>query len=461
MVSDLLSNLPEIESPKKRIPFNQKLMWSGIALVLYYVLAMIPLYGISPTAKTRFEAFSILLAAEFGSLISLGIGPIVTASIILQLLVGAQIIKIDTKTRQGRRAYQGMQKLFSIFFIIFQNILYVTSGALPPATNSFFNYAIVILQLILGGFIILFLDEIVSKWGFGSGISLFIAAGVSRQIFVKALNPFVDPSTGIPFGAIPQSIMLLIQGFPSQALWPLIAVGATVLIFVISTYVQAIKVEIPLSFGRIRGFGIRWPLKFVYTSNIPVILTASFIATLQFWGYMMYKSGFPILGTYENVTTAGGYREYPASGLVRYLDPPTIRKIILYGFSGDDALSLIVYTTMMIIGSIIFSVLWINIGGQDPSTVAEQIVESGLSRPGFRCDKRILEKLLKRYIMPLTILGGATVASLAVLADIFGALSRGTGILLSVMIIYQLYEQISRERMEEMHPLVRKFLGKG
>jgi len=86
-------------------------------------------------------------------------------------------------------------------------------------------------------------------------------------------------------------------------------------------------------------------------------------------------------------------------------------------------------------------------------------LSSGLSIPGFRRDKRILEKVLERYIVPLTILGGFTVGVLALVADLLGALSRGTGILLSVMIIYQFYEQIQKAHMEEMSPLIGKILG--
>jgi len=83
-----------------------------------------------------------------------------------------------------------------------------------------------------------------------------------------------------------------------------------------------------------------------------------------------------------------------------------------------------------------------------------------LQIPGFRRDERVLERLLDRYIMPLTIMGAITVGIIASLADLTGALSRGTGILLTVMIIYQLYESIAREHMMDMNPMMRKFMGK-
>ena len=153
MLDEFLNNLPEVKTPKTKVPFNQRIMWTALCLGIYFVLSLVPLYGLSPAYKAQFETISILLAASFGSIITLGIGPIVTGSIILQLLSGAEVIKIDTNTKEGKRRYQGLQKLFSIFFIIFENAVYVLSGALPPASPTALNLFILIIQLIIGGFI--------------------------------------------------------------------------------------------------------------------------------------------------------------------------------------------------------------------------------------------------------------------------------------------------------------------
>ena len=60
--------------------------------------------------------------------------------------------------------------------------------------------------------------------------------------------------------------------------------------------------------------------------------------------------------------------------------------------------------------------------------------------------------------MPLTIMGAVTVGLLAAIADLSGALSRGTGILLTV-IVYKLYEEIAKQHMMDMNPMMRKFMG--
>jgi len=453
---DIFANLPEVTKPLKKLSLKDKLIWTGVVLVLYFILSMLPLYGLSTSYVAQFETLSILLAASFGSIITLGIGPLVTGSIMLQLLTGAEIIKVDTKTPEGRKKYQGLQKMFSIFFIVFENGAYVMSGALPPATPGLFSIALLVIQLIIGGLILMLLDEVSSKWGIGSGISLFIAAGVSREIITRGLSPMIDPRTQLPIGDLPKIIMLISQGNSSQIFFPVLNIVSTIVIFVMAIYFSGIQINIPLSFGKVSGFGIKWPIKWFYTSNIPVILTAALLASLQFWALMMAHAGMPLLGTFEKVSVGGGqYSEQAVSGLALYLNNPSIAQIFEFGLTQDKMISMIFYAVFMIVGSVIFAYLWLNVGKASPSDVADQILSSGLGIPGFRRDKRILEKILARYILPLAILGGITVGCLATLADLLGALSRGTGILLTVMIVYQFYESMQKSHMEEMSPMLK------
>ncbi|MEK6849664.1 MAG: preprotein translocase subunit SecY, partial [Nanoarchaeota archaeon] len=78
---------------------------------------------------------------------------------------------------------------------------------------------------------------------------------------------------------------------------------------------------------------------------------------------------------------------------------------------------------------------------------------------GFRRDERVLEKILDRYIGPLTVMGAISVGFLAGMADISGALTHGTSLLLTVMIVYRMYEDIARQHMMDMNPMMRKFMG--
>jgi len=313
--------------------------------------------------------------------------------------------------------------------------------------------AFLIAQLFLGGYLIVLMDEVTTKWGFGSGIGLFIAAGVALQIFVRALNPFPSPTNpDVPAGSIPFLIKALGIGDVSGSAIAVAGIVATIAVFVIAVYVQAMKVEIPLSFGRVRGYGIRWPLKFIYTSNIPVILIAALLANLQLWAQLLQNAGHPILGTFSG--------QVPVSGFVKWLFPPdVVNALITNTATLTMAGQALVYMLFMILGSVLFSVIWVKTANMDAYSQAKQIVSSGLQIPGFRRDPRVLEAILNRYIPGLTVLGAITVGALAALADLGGALSRGTGILLTVMIVYKMYEDIAKQHAFDMHPALRKVIS--
>ena len=459
VLDTIAANLPEVRGPQqKRLPFKEKLKWTLLILVLFFIMGHVPLFGLGENALQQFEFLSIILGASFGSIISLGIGPLVTSSIVVQLLTGTGILKLDLTTPEGRQRFQGLQKIFSVFFIIFEAAIYVLMGGLAPSpalvgSPAYLQFQIVlIVQLVLGGIMIMLMDEVISKWGFGSGISLFIAAGVAQEIFIRAFNFLPSPTNpDIAAGAIPALFQSLSSGDVTTAALELAAVVSTIVVFAICVYGQAMKVEIPLTFGRVRGYGIRWPLNFFYTSNIPVILVAALLANVQLFARLFEKWGYPILGTFSG--------SVPASGLVYWLHAPDLVQNIIRGsFSAVQLGQAIIFTLVMIGGAIMFAIFWMQTANMDAASQARQILASGLQISGFRQDERVLEKILSRYIWPLTIVGAASVGLLASLADLTGALSRGTGILLTVMIIYKLYEDVAKQHMMDMHPAMRKFM---
>ncbi len=435
----IIFNLPEVEHPKeKKLSFKIKIKWTLITLVLFFILGLVPLFGADASVMQQFEYLSIILGAQFGSLISLGIGPIVTASIVLQLLNGSGIVKFDLNSETGKKRFQGIQKLLAIFFIVFEAWIYVAMGGLKATAGV--PQLLIIFQLILGGFLIMMMDEVISKWGFGSGISLFIAANVSKSIFIRAFSFVKTKGSEFSVGAIPALFQALAANEPTYAGLMIASLVATVAIFLVVVYVQAMNVEIPLTYGRVRGYGIRWPLKFLYTSNIPVILIAALMANIQLFGRLFGNQG---------------------GGALAWLQAPRLIQLIIKGnVTALNFLQGFVYLLILIGGSVLFSLFWVQTSGLDARTQAKNIMNSGLQMPGFRRDERVLERVLSRYIKPLTVMGGISVGLLAGLADISGALSNGTGILLTVMIIYQLYEQIAQQHMVDMNPMMRKFMGK-
>lgn len=461
--------LPTIERPTFRQSFNTRLKWTGIALILYFILSYVGIYGVSPARYEQFRFFEIVLGSKFGSLITLGIGPIVTAGIILQLLVGSGILDWNMTEEKYRKKFQAWNRFLGVLFCFLQGMIYVVVGALPVA-NDLFLKVFVALQLALGGILIILLDDLVSKWGFGSGISLFIAAGVSSSIVIRAISPLT--ATCIPFqfqtcipsqenppiGLVWNFFINIFNGKTIEALLNFLPLLSTAIIFLIVVYIQAIHIEVPLTFSALRGFGRSLPLKLLYTSNIPVILAAAMLANIQLIGRVGLTSTDSkfcgIMGCFDE---AGN----PISGVVYYLSSPKnfLSNIITFRITFPEMLRAISYILLLTTLSTIFSLFWITTSGMDAGSMAEQISSIGLQIPGYRKDPRIIEKVLNRYIPKLALLSGLFAGLLAALADFTGALGTGMGILLTVMILYNYYEELSSQNLEEAHPIIRKIFG--
>lgn len=474
-LKDILSFIPEVKKPEeKKVDFKTKLKWTLIVLGSFFVLANIPLFGLSENSLARFEYLAIILGTEFGSIISLGTGPIIMASIILQLLTGSGILNIDTTSQEGKKFYQGLQTLMVFFFIIFEAFIYVSMQGLQAAPGFF---TIVIVQLILGGLAIFYMDQVVQKWGFGSGVSLFICAGVSWRIITSGFQ-FINQQGGNCLAdftntACPGRVLALIQSiinkYPVEFMSALAAIVTTVLIFLVVVWAQSLKVEIPLSFGRIRGYSVKWPLLFFYASVIPVILTAALIANIQLFGGLVGNaasaceagpcSGFQEFAT--KFTFLGKFVDgQPVSGFAFWIGSTNLVELIIRGgFLPRFLIQAIIHILFFMILSTVFSIFWVKTSGMDAKAQAHKISASGLQVAGFRQDERILESILSRYIMPLTVMGGAAIGLLASLTDLIGALVSGTAILLSIMIIFQLYQGIAQQHQTDMNPGFRKFMG--
>ncbi len=478
-LKDIFTLIPEVRGPeKKKVSFNVKLKWTIIILVAFFVLANIPLFGLSHNALERFKYIAMILGTDFGSIISLGIGPIVMASIILQLLVGSEILSIDTSTTEGKKFFQGLQKIVTLFFIVFTALAYVLTGALQPIQG----YAwIILIQLILGGLAIFYMNEVCEKWGFGSGISLFIGAGVSWRLFTQAFQFVNQQGQNCLFnfketacsGKVWVLIQSLINKYPTEFLSAAAAILVTVGIFLLVVWLQSMKVEIPLSYGRIRGYGVKWPLPFFYASVIPVIFAAALVANLQLFGGLVENAAAPCLENAgaaacsgmakfaSHFTWLGTFSQGQAvSGLAFWVGQTNIMELLIRGgFMPKYILQAIGHIVFFTIFCVLFSIFWVKTSGMDEKGQAKKISNSGLQIAGFRQDNRILESILKRYIRPLTVMGGAAIGILAAFTDLLGALVSGTAMLLVIMIFYQFYQNIAQQHMTDMNPGMRKFMG--
>lgn len=466
----LFAAMPAVRAPEGHVHFKNKLLWTLAILLLYFALTNIPVFGLDPSSQDIFGYYRALLAGAQGSIMQLGIGPIVTASIVLQLLKGADILPIDTSQARGQIQYMGLQKLLIFVMIVFEAAPQVVGGFLQPdpaIAASFFGGSLgavsllIFLQIVLGGILIVFMDEVVTKWGMGSGVGLFIIAGVSQGIINGFLNwmPVSDP---YPVGFFPRLVAIVADGadFLRYFGTDLLAFVTTIAIFLIIVYVESTRIEIPLAHTAVRGARARFPVKLIYASVLPMILVRVLQANIQMLGLFLNNVGITVFGTYQGQT--------PVDGLMWFLAPingPEQWMWWAYDL-GHAAWEVIIRMgidiSIMVVGGAVFALFWVKTAGLDSSHVARQIQMSGMHIPGYRRNQQVLEKYLDRYIPRITVIGGVFIGLLSVAANLFGVIGAvgGTSLLLTVSIVYRLYEEIASEQIMEMYPFMRGFFGK-
>ena len=229
------------------------------------MMTNVMIYGLSDSTLDIFSSFRSIMAGASGSIMHLGIGPIVTGSIIMQLFAGAKIIQLDLQDSADKQLYQGIQKLLVLFMIPVESIPQVY-GFLDPHETMIYDYGVgwanvvIVSQLFLGSYLVFLLDELVSKWGIGSGISLFIAAGVAQSTFVGTLSPlpvsqdFPMSLDNPPSGTLPMIFYTLRTASNSQLVSdngfelillehanPIAALVSSIIVFLVVAYAESSK----------------------------------------------------------------------------------------------------------------------------------------------------------------------------------------------------------------------------
>ncbi len=446
-------------------------------------MAETPIFGIPPTSQGTdpFGPLRVIFASQRGTLVELGIGPIVTAGLILQVLQGSKMIDVDMAHPEDRALFTGASKVLSIVMTLFEGMAFILGGAynaqsgVPPSIQADF---LILLQLTFAGIVIILLDEMLQKnWGLGSGISLFIAAGVAQTVVWSTFAPIPGNLTndGKYLGAViafAQSSGALAGNIFSPTAWytalyrggslpDMLGLIATVSVFLIVIYLNGLRVQIPVSYARYRGYRGKFPIKLFYVSNIPVIFAAALFGNVYFIGQLIFNrynsscSNFwlsIIPGCYQQVQNQSQLQ--PTKGLAYYTFSPRTISTVLH-----DPIQASIYTGFFILACVFFAVTWVEVGGMDSRTVSKQLIDSGMQVEGFRRSSEPIRQILQRYIPTVTVLGAIIIGLIAVGADFFGAFGTGTGILLTVGIVEQYYEILVKERITEIYPGMKAIIG--
>jgi len=455
--------IPQVPKPKKKIPLQVRLMWCGLALFIYMIMGQTPLYGATVPAFDFLAFARVIFASQQGTLIELGIGPIVTAGLLMQLLKGSEIFHLDFKKPEDRELYQTATKIVTYIVIVAESSLYgmaVYGPRLPSHEAGF----ILVGQLVAASVIIMLLDELIQKgWGLGSGISMFIAAGVAQQVIWSLFSP-IPAGDGGPVGVFANIVHSFISGnfsnlfFRSNQLPGIFGLFITAGVMLILVYTQGIKIEIPIVSTKYRGFSAVYPIKLMYVSNIPVILASALTANAVFMGQMLWANFNPrnanqilnFLGMFDPTAPST-----PTGGILYYVTAPRGLDIVAL-----DPMRAVLYIAFMVGIVVLFGRLWIELGGLSAKSAAKNLLDADVQVPGFRRSNQPVEALLQKYIPSVTIIGSMILGLIAGTSDVLGTFGSGTGMLLTVDILINYYNLLIKEKVDEVMPSLGAMLGR-
>lgn len=436
-------------------------MWTLVCLFIFLVCSQVPLFGILSSDKADpFYWMRVILASNRGTLMELGITPIVTSGMIFQVLQGANLIDYDPSSKEDRALFNGAQKLLAMVWTVAQAIISVMSGIYgDPSDLGAFVCVLLVVQLFVAGLIVILVDEIMTKgYGLGSAISLFIATNICETIVWKAFSPYTfNSGRGTEFeGAVvalfhllatrSDKVRALREAFYRENLPNITNLLATVVVFVIVIYFQGFRVDIPIRSRQSRGFTTSYPIKLFYTSNMPIILQSALVTQVYMISQLLYRN-FPenflvqIFGTWKQYQQSN--QMYAVGGLAYYLSPPRS-----FTEAAVDPIHSLFYIVFMLGSCAMFSSVWVQFSGTSARDVAKQLRDQQMIISGYRDNSESVEGVLNRYIPTAAAFGGMCIGALSVLADFMGAIGSGTGILLSVTTIFQYYEMFLKEQQE-------------
>lgn len=260
VIKPLLVLVPEVQQAEKdRVEFKEKVIWTVVILFMFLVCCQVPLYGIRTSNESDpFYWMRVILASNRGTLMELGISPIVTAGMIMQLLAGTGLLSYNQNDKKDRETFNAAQKLLGLTITLVEAVAYVFSGMYGPIADiGMANAILVTAQLTVAGVLVLLWDELLQKgYGLGSAISLFIATNVCETIVWKAFSPTTfNRGRGTEFeGAVIALFHLLVtrdskvralkEAFYRSHAPNLTNLVATAFVFAVVVFFQGFRVDI-------------------------------------------------------------------------------------------------------------------------------------------------------------------------------------------------------------------------
>lgn len=391
------------------------------ALAIFRLCAAVPIPGVNILALERFLAseqfFGLLNIFSGGglsnlSIMMLGVGPYITASIIMQLMtmIFPRLKELyHEEGEAGRRKVTQWSRLLTVPLAVFQGlgllVLLERQGILLPLslTDRILNVVVVV----AGSMLLMWIGELISEYGIGNGVSLLIFAGIVAQL--------------------PTTVSQLLATFTTADL-PIILGGALIIIAIFAAVVVMTEAErpIPVTYAkRVRGNKVYGgtstylPIRLNNAGVMPIIFALSILLFPQMIGRFLADISVPILSAI-------------GSGLLFITTNQWIH---------DSLYFLLVFAFTYFYSAVVF----------EPDSIANNLQKNGAFIPGVRPGRPTADFLTK-ILSRLTLVGALFLGFVALLPMLMQNLTGiqalaigGTSLLIVVSVALDFVKQINAQ----------------
>ncbi|KAI5160547.1 protein transport protein SEC61 subunit alpha [Nematocida ausubeli] len=450
--------LPEVQSSDRKVLFQEKLLWTLIAILIYFVASQIPLFGIMINDKADpVYWLRAMMAGNRGTLMDLGLGPILMTSSIVQFLSFVDLLKIDENIKEDSLLFSSLQKLLALIITFSQALVQISTGFFgSPSSLGLSVSALILVQLLFSGVIIILLDELLQKgYGLGSGVNLFIVANICESIVWKAFSPSVyNTGKGPEFEGSFLSLLQLLkirknkfealyEAFFRKNLPNISCLLTTIAMFSLVIYLYNIRLDLQLESTQMKTRYINWGIKLFYVSSTPIIIQNQILTNY----YRISKFIFDklpdrwytrILGIWD-INESMVY--VPIKGIAYFISPPAN---ILAAMK--NPIHFLIYVSFMLTTSGLLAYYWTDMNESSSAEVGKQLQKQKLVIKGYSVQGT--QDMLDRYIPIAAILSGLIVGGISILSDLLDTIGSGQNIILAVSIIGQYFELFVKEQMK-------------
>lgn len=394
-------------------------------IVVYRFLVHVPVPLAEPTqlkqvidsvlSSTDFGGFLNLLSggalASF-SIVLVGLGPYITASIIMQLLTKAvpKLEELHKDGESGRRKINQWTRMVSLPLAIVQSIAFIfilrqtvlAGNTAVLGDTSMMEWVIAVTAMSAGSMLLMWLGELITEQGIGNGISLLIFAGIISQlpqmlaslgtslfeIPTEAAKLHIFNWAALPINAVAFYVLLAVSLISLAVLYILVKINEAQRVVTIN---YAKRVQGNSAYG---GVSSILPVKLITAGVIPVIFAVAFLALPAFVGQLLKATGNPDYATLA--TNLIAWFEAPQPGAFTGADPGSFVYPIFYFL-------LVVAFTYFYTGIVFNS-----------NEIAENLQKQGGFIANVRPGEKT-EKYLSTVVNRLTLFGSITLGLIAVL----------------------------------------------